>query len=143
MSFASLAQAQPGTVKDHQKISDTVGGFTGVLNDQDFFGRSIASLGDLDGDGIGDLAVGAPEEGVGTGNGSVWILFRGSNATERDLPLPVGDPSRQLRADDAVGQVIRAGVAPLSVTGIKVRDKKLVHGFLPPGLPACWVNLVG
>ena len=47
-----------GTVKSHQKISDTEGGFTGILDDGDWFGFSVASLGDLDGDGVGDLAVG-------------------------------------------------------------------------------------
>ena len=63
-----------GTVKFHQKISDTQGGFTGTLDDNDRFGISVASLGDLDGDGVGDLAVGAhydddgglePRRGVG------------------------------------------------------------------------------
>ncbi|MCH8344095.1 MAG: hypothetical protein IH983_08900 [Planctomycetes bacterium] len=29
----------PGTVLSHQKISDTEGGFTGTLDDSDFFGR--------------------------------------------------------------------------------------------------------
>ena len=47
-----------GTVKSHQKISDTQGNFTGTLDDSDLFGESVASLGDLDGDGVGDLAVG-------------------------------------------------------------------------------------
>ena len=47
------------TVRSHQKISDTEGGFTGVLHDGDLFGSSVTLLGDLDGDGIGDLAVGA------------------------------------------------------------------------------------
>jgi len=40
-----------GTVKAHQKISDTEGGFSGVLDDSDAFGYSAAALGDLDGDG--------------------------------------------------------------------------------------------
>ena len=43
-----------GTVKSHQKISDTQGGFTGILDIGDWFGSSAASLGDLDGDGVGD-----------------------------------------------------------------------------------------
>ena len=41
-----------GTVKAHQKISDTSGGFTGTLDNSDCFGESVASLGDLDGDGV-------------------------------------------------------------------------------------------
>ena len=69
-------QAQPGWVLSHQKISDTEGGFTGVLDDDGFFGTSVASLGDLDGDGVGDLAVGAPgDDDGGTGRGAVWVLF--------------------------------------------------------------------
>ena len=42
-----------GTVKGYAKISPTVGGFTGVLDDNDHFGSSVVSLGDLDGDGQG------------------------------------------------------------------------------------------
>ena len=52
------AAAQPGRVPSHQKISDTEGGFTGPLDFDDLFGSSFASLGDLDDDGVGDLAVG-------------------------------------------------------------------------------------
>ncbi len=48
-----------GTVKSHQKISQLVGNFSGALDDSDgSLGLSRAGLGDLDGDGIGDLAVG-------------------------------------------------------------------------------------
>jgi hypothetical protein len=65
-----------GTVKSHQKISDTEGGFTGTLDDHDWFGASVASLGDLDGDGVGDLAVGADgDDDGGTTRGAVWVLF--------------------------------------------------------------------
>ena len=65
-----------GTVKSHQKISDTQGGFTGMLDDSDYFGRSIVSLGDLNGDGVGDLAAGAwGDDDGGSGRGAVWVLF--------------------------------------------------------------------
>ena len=65
-----------GTVKSHQKISDTEGGFTGILDDDDWFGRSVAWLGDLDGDGVGDLAVGANwDDDGGQNRGAVWVLF--------------------------------------------------------------------
>ena len=71
-----------GTVKSHQKISDTQGGFTGTLDDVDVFGNSVAALGDLDGDGIGDLAVGAAfDDDGGQDRGAVWILFLNSNGT--------------------------------------------------------------
>ncbi|MHC4108331.1 MAG: hypothetical protein ACYSTY_09640, partial [Planctomycetota bacterium] len=65
-----------GTVKSHQEISDTEGGFTGALDDYDYFGWSVASLGDLDGDGVGDLAVGALyDDDGGPNRGAVWVLF--------------------------------------------------------------------
>ena len=46
-------------VLSHQKISDTQGGFAGTLDDVDTFGNGAAPLGDLDGDGVTDLAIGA------------------------------------------------------------------------------------
>ncbi len=71
-----------GTVKSHQKISDTQGGFTGILDNGDWFGGSVASLGDLDGDGVGELAVGADgDDDGGLTRGAVWILFLNANGT--------------------------------------------------------------
>ncbi|HSG26961.1 MAG TPA: hypothetical protein VLA34_00675, partial [Candidatus Krumholzibacterium sp.] len=71
-----------GTVKSHQKISSTQGGFTGILDNSDFFGISLGELGDLDGDGVEDLAVGAyADDDGGSGRGAVWILFLNTNGT--------------------------------------------------------------
>ena len=71
-----------GTVKDHQKISNTQGGFTGELSNGDLFGSGIAYLGDLDGDGITDLAASARrDDDGGTDRGAVWILFLNSDGT--------------------------------------------------------------
>ena len=65
-----------GTVKAHRKISGGEGGFTGQLDDEDQFGISVASLGDLNGDAVPDLAVGAaPDDDGGADRGAVWILF--------------------------------------------------------------------
>ena len=55
-TLSAVAPAQPGTVLSHQKISDTQGGRP-PLDDDDRFGRSVASLGDLDGDGDTDESV--------------------------------------------------------------------------------------
>ena len=49
---------EAGTVKSFQKISDTEGGFTGILDDTDTFGF-VSNIGDLDGDNVADIAVGA------------------------------------------------------------------------------------
>ncbi|MBI4468415.1 MAG: FG-GAP repeat protein, partial [Acidobacteria bacterium] len=74
--------AQVGTVKSFQKISSTEGGFTGTLNDTDIFGFASAAVGDLDGDGVIDLAVGAPSADDGGNNrGAVWLLFLNPNGT--------------------------------------------------------------
>ena len=47
----TLILVKNGTVKSHQKISDSEGGFSGILDDGDYFGSSAAPVGDLDGDG--------------------------------------------------------------------------------------------
>ena len=73
-----------GSVKAEQKISDTSGGFGGWLDSGDQFGRAICSLGDLDGDGTGDLLVGALRDDDGTSNaGAVYVLFLNPDATVR------------------------------------------------------------
>ncbi len=66
------------------KISDTAGGFNGVLDNSDFFGVGVAGPGDLDGDGVPDLAVGAhADDDGGADRGAVWVLFMNSNGTVR------------------------------------------------------------
>ena len=71
-----------GTVDSHQKISDTQGGFTGTLELKDYFGLSVAALGDLDGDGNEDIAVSAHgDDDGGTNRGAIWILFLDTDGT--------------------------------------------------------------
>jgi hypothetical protein len=71
-----------GTVKAEQKISTTEGALGGPLDNGDNFGMSIAALGDLDGDGIEDIAVGASgDDDVDGNSGALWILFLNTDGT--------------------------------------------------------------
>ena len=80
-----------GTVKSHQKISDTEGGFVGVLDNDDLFGVSAESLGDLDGDGVSDLAVGARfDDDGGSDKGAVWILYMNIDGAVKALDPLLG-----------------------------------------------------
>ncbi|MEM1142988.1 MAG: putative Ig domain-containing protein [Pseudomonadota bacterium] len=71
-----------GTVRETQKISDTQGNFTGTLDNGDTFGIAATGLGDLDGDGVLDIAVGASRDDDGGSNtGAVWVLFLNTDGT--------------------------------------------------------------
>jgi hypothetical protein len=71
-----------GSVKQEQKISALEGGFSGDLDAGDAFGRAVAALGDLDGDGVGDIVVGARgDDDGGTDRGALWILFLNEDST--------------------------------------------------------------
>ena len=100
-----------GTVAAEQKISETTGGFGGDLDASDFFGTSVAALGDLDGDGVRDLAVGAHDDDGGTDQGAVWILFLnadGTVAAEQKISETTGGFGGDLDAFDFFGTSVAA-----------------------------------
>ena len=110
-----------GTVKSHQKISSTQGSFAGTLDVNDAFGISAASLGDLDGDGVGDLAIGAFIDDDGGPNfGAVWILFLdvdGTVKSHRKISGTRGGFTGTLDVFDAVGSDV-ASLGDLSGDGV-------------------------
>ncbi len=82
LAAALPAAAQVGAVLRHQKISMTEGGFTGPLHEYDLFGIGTSALGDLDGDGVTELAVGAYfDDDGGVDRGAVWVLFLNDDGT--------------------------------------------------------------
>lgn len=65
------------------------------VNSKGRFGLSVAALGDVNQDGFGDFAVGAPYDGP-KGRGAVYIYHGSSNG-------PLAKPSQVIHAEDITG----------------------------------------
>ena len=96
-----------GTVKAQQKISSTSGGLQATLDLEDSFGWSVEPIGDLDGDGVIDLAVGATRDDGGDSDllrdfGAVYLLELRRDGTVK--------ATRRIAADTLpFGAVLRPG----------------------------------
>jgi hypothetical protein len=110
-----------GTVDIEQKISDTEGNFTATLDDNDNFGSAVAGLGDLNGDSILDIAVGAPlDDDGGSDRGAVWILFLNADGTvqfTQKISSTAGGFTDTLVDNDQFGNAV-ANIGDLNNDGI-------------------------
>lgn len=108
--LASNGAAQSLTVVDELRLSEGAAGFAGPLADGDGFGASLAWLGDLNGDGVDDWAVGAPlSDGNGKDRGAIWILFMradGSVASARSIGDGLGGLGLTLADGDRFGHAL-------------------------------------
>jgi hypothetical protein len=74
-----------GSVRDHQKISKTSGGFPFPLDDGDQFGAGVARAGDLDADGVPDLiAAGSGDDDGCVDCGAIYVLYLHRDGTVKD-----------------------------------------------------------
>ena len=111
-----LLRNADGSVLESVKISASEGGWLPSLNDGDGFGSALAALGDLDGDGVPDLAVGAPGDDDGGGNpqadlGAVYVLFLNADGTvksSRKISQATGDLGSGLSVGDGFGSALAA-----------------------------------
>jgi len=101
-----------GACLSFQKISDTVGNFTAILDNADEFGASLVGLGDLDGAGpsAAALAVGvAGDDDGGINFGAVYILFlnsAGSTLSHQKISKTSGGFTAVLEVADEFGSSV-------------------------------------
>ena len=70
-----------------------------ALANLDFFGGAVANVGDLDGDGHAELAVGASGDDTGgLGRGAVHVLFLNANGTVKSIRKIASGTERRSRA---------------------------------------------
>lgn len=126
-----------GTVKSRTKIASGLNGGP-VMTHADHFGVSMASLGDLDGDGVTDLAVGAYQDQTGgKDRGAAYVLFLNSNGTvKRSVKLASGMNGTPALANGdqfggsmaSLGDLDGNGVNDLAVGTMKVNSSGLGSG---------------
>ena len=120
-ALGGLRSEGPGFVLGNRKISNAHGGFPDTLDPGDGFGASATPLGDLDGDGVGDLAVGASGDQHGTPDrGAVWILFLRADGTVREakrINSIEGGFTGALAPDDIFGTGV-AGLGDVDGDGV-------------------------
>ena len=116
-----LSLAENGTIFSFQKVSDSSGEFAGTLRDGDFFGSSIAGIGDLDADSIEDIAVGAiGDDDGGVDRGAVWVLLMNADSTvrfEQKISATNGNFNGGLDDDDHFGSSV-TGLGDINGDGI-------------------------
>jgi len=71
-----------GTVKAYTKIAHGTDNFATLAN-SDRFGRSVANIGDIDRDGVNDIAVGAigDDTGIVTDTGAIYLIRLNADST--------------------------------------------------------------
>ncbi len=109
-----FTELRPGvTVAEATVISDAAGDLVGMINAGDHFGRSLAAPGDLDGDGLFDVIVGAPGgDDAGDEAGQFWFV----GLEPGEYSATAGGFTGRLEAGDRFGQAL-AAIGDLDANG--------------------------
>ncbi len=117
--YPSDVYAADGDVTSTVEINDsTANGPT--LTDEDWFGGSVANIGDLNGDGVNDIAVGAYKDDEGGDNrGAIHIMFMNTDGSV-DSTVEINDSTANgptLSDEDYFGRSI-ANIGDLNGDGV-------------------------
>jgi hypothetical protein len=112
-----------GTVASHQKISALEGRFPYRLDDIDWLGSALCSLGDLNRDGVPDLAIGARnDDDAGSNKGAFYVAFL--NGGSQAMTAGSGPATGTIR-------VARGAPAPGESVGFAVEPPRGAEGTRP------------
>ncbi len=143
LSVACLVfPAAAGTLALEELQSHVISGqhpvFGGQISSGERFGRACTGIGDLDGDGIPDIAVGSrSDQDGGTDAGAVYVVFMNRDLTPR-AAAKLGPGSGGIPADAAVaGDMFGYGVAGIGdLDGDGIPDLAITSpGAEPAGAP--------
>jgi len=108
-----------GNVKDAQKISAYFGGLStfASLEDNGYFGRSLCAIGDLDGNGVTELVVGAHWTGMAN-RGAAFVVFLTQTSCNPLVPTltPVSSIAALNSSNPASSSSITAGSAEVWIS---------------------------
>ena len=121
-----------GTVKRAEKIAHLTGGGPVLANDNRF-GSGVAAIGDLDGDGVIELAVGSETDGTGgNARGAVHVLFLqpGNTSPVFTSPTTVNVPENATTVMTVIATDAEAPpqTVVLSIVGGADRDRFRLSG---------------
>ncbi|MEZ4852363.1 MAG: FG-GAP-like repeat-containing protein, partial [Bacteroidia bacterium] len=137
-----------GTVKNHHFFSGRTPGLFKYLPKDQRFGADIAALEDLDGDGLKEIAVGAPSD-PDKYPGMVWILFLNQNGTIRET-VQIGNGEGKFSGDlqtgdqfgisvESLGDLDEDGYGDLAIGAMTDRES----GFDQGAIYICFLNKKG
>lgn len=111
LSFAWGQTGPNGTIFDQEHIGRTTQTFPESLDAEGGFGTAIAVVGDLDGDGVEEVAVGAPghQSSNNSEKGKVFIMFMNTDGTVKSATTiadSTGGFTFPLRAGESFGESI-------------------------------------